>query len=150
MTSLAAGHDIPMPAYIRNVFARPLLMAVTTINADGGPHVSLVWQETQADTVVFFADAGSSKIRNLRRNPRVAGLVVDDLSQLGEGVPCWGSVLGEAVIEPRDDDLVQRLTARYMRLNAYPFGGLATFLVVRIHPTGFSGNLPLRTSSAGT
>jgi general stress protein 26 len=90
---------------------------------------------------VFFADAASQKVRNLRRNPRVVALVIDDQHSLGTGVPCYVVVHGHAVIEERDDALVQRLTQRYMNLDAYPFGPVDPYLAIRIHPHRFGGNI---------
>jgi PPOX class probable F420-dependent enzyme len=130
-----------MPSQVRDTLTRPLPMSVTTLNADGTPQASLVWQEPQDHTVVFFADATSQKVVNLRRNPRIVGLVVDDQHSLGTGVPCYVVVHGRAVIEERDDALVHRLTQRYMQLAEYPFGAVDPYLVVRIHPHRFGGNL---------
>jgi PPOX class probable F420-dependent enzyme len=130
-----------MSPLVRETLTRPLPMSVTTVNADGSPQASLVWQEPQDDTVVFFADATSQKVRNLRRNPRIVALVVDDVHSLGTGVPCYVVVHGHAVVEERDDALVSRLTQRYMQVPAYPFGDVDPYVAVRIHPHRFGGNL---------
>jgi PPOX class probable F420-dependent enzyme len=130
-----------MPALVRDTLSRPLPMSVTTLNADGSPQVSLVWQEPQGDAVVFFADVTSQKVANLRRNPRIVALVVDDQHSLGTGVPCYVVVHGHAVIAERDDALVHRLTQRYMQLAEYPFGPVDPYVAIRIHPHRFGGNL---------
>ena len=48
-----------------------------TAMADGRPHVMPVWFVLDGEQIVFTTEARSVKGRNLRRDPRVA-LVVDD------------------------------------------------------------------------
>lgn len=141
MSGVVPRQSVRMPSHVRDTLSRPLPMSVTTLNVDGTPQASLVWQEPQDDTVVFFADVTSHKVVNLRRNPRIVGLVVDDTHSLGTGVPCYVVVHGHAVIEARDDGLVHRLTRRYMQLADYPFGPVDPYVAVRIHPHRFGGNL---------
>lgn len=141
MSALTARGTARMSSIVRDTLSRPLPMSVTTLNSDGTPQASLVWQEAQDDDVVFFADVTSQKVRNLRRNPRVVGLVVDDQHSLGTGVPCYVVVHGHAVIGERDDALVHRLTQRYMQLADYPFGPVDSYVAIRIHPHRFGGNL---------
>ena len=48
-----------------------------TTNADGTPHLTGLWYELRGDTLVFSTVAKSRKVRNLRRDPRVAVTISD-------------------------------------------------------------------------
>lgn len=50
---------------------------VSTLNRDGSPHVVPVTYVVLDGCVAFWADNGSQKVVNLRRDPRVA-VVIDD------------------------------------------------------------------------
>lgn len=43
-----------------------------TLNADGSPHVSLAWVGVDGDEIVVGTIPDQVKLRNLRRDPRVA------------------------------------------------------------------------------
>ena len=49
---------------------------LVTLNADGSPQVSVVWVELQGDELVSAHLADYKKLRNMRRDPRVAVTIV--------------------------------------------------------------------------
>ena len=49
---------------------------LVTLNADGSPQVSVVWVELQGDELVSAHLADYKKLRNMRRDPRVAVTVI--------------------------------------------------------------------------
>lgn len=71
---------------------------IATLDKDGAPHVVPVEYVVYDGAVTFWADPGSQKMVNLRRDPRVS-VVVDDGTDFADlrGV----QIVGDAVI--RDD-----------------------------------------------
>ena len=56
----------------------PFVGTVTTLRADGSPHSTVVWVDTDGDGVVRFnTPAGSLKQRHLTRDPRLSLVVID-------------------------------------------------------------------------
>lgn len=65
--------------------------------ADGQPHLVPIWFVWEGGTLLFFAQPGSQKVRNLRRNPR-ATLALE------------GADNGEVVIVEGEADLLAERT----------------------------------------
>jgi PPOX class probable F420-dependent enzyme len=103
---------------------------VATLNGDGSPHLSVAWVEREGDEIVFGTLNDQRKLRNLRRDPRVA------ITLLGERVNPWGLreylVLdGTArVTEGGAPELLQRLARTYI-------GPEAVFPAMPNPPSGF-------------
>ncbi|GLE54311.1 PPOX class F420-dependent oxidoreductase [Mycobacterium montefiorense] len=74
---------------------------LVTINPDGSPQVSLVWVALQStpdgDELVTAHLAEHKKVRNVRRDPRVAVTIVS-LDQSGQGMRPYLSITGTARI----------------------------------------------------
>jgi len=51
---------------------------IVTINADGSPHLSSAWVGLDAGEIVFATLPDQRKLRNLRRDPRVAIAIQSD------------------------------------------------------------------------
>ena len=57
----------------RDVLESPALAHVVTINPDGSPQVAVAWVGLDGDEIVVgHLNPGQQKVRNLRRDPRVA------------------------------------------------------------------------------
>ena len=50
---------------------------VTTLRNDGSPHATVVWMDAEGDLMRISITTTRAKYRHLRRNPRIAVLVVD-------------------------------------------------------------------------
>ena len=107
---------------------------VSTVRADGRPHITPVWFVLDGADVVFTTAQNSVKGRNLARDPRVS-LCVD------EDRPPYAFVVVEGRAELSDDpaellDFATRLGGRYMGADrAEEFGrrnGVPGELVVRV------------------
>lgn len=87
---------------------------VATINADGSPHLSSAWIGMEDGEIVFGTLPDQRKLRNLRRDSRVAILVQSDR------VNAWGLreyivLEGQArITEGGAADLLQRLARTYI------------------------------------
>jgi PPOX class probable F420-dependent enzyme len=57
---------------IRRFIATGPIAHVVTLDADGGPQVSLAWVGIEGDEVVIGTLNDQVKLRNLRRDPRIA------------------------------------------------------------------------------
>ncbi len=68
---------LSIPEQFHDLFKRPILCALTTINPDGGPHSVPVWCDFDGEHVRVNMPAATKKARNLRVNPKVALLVID-------------------------------------------------------------------------
>ncbi len=54
------------------LLASAALASVVTLNADGSPHVSSAWVGVEEGEIVFATIDDQKKLRNIRRDPRVA------------------------------------------------------------------------------
>jgi PPOX class probable F420-dependent enzyme len=67
-----------------DLLASDAVATVATINTDGSPHLSLAWVGAEDGEVVFGTLGDQRKLRNLRRDPRIA------LTIQSERVNDWG------------------------------------------------------------
>ena len=61
-----------LPDSARQVIESGRLAHFATINADGSPHVTIVWVGLEGDDIVIGKLMVDQKVRNIRRDPRVA------------------------------------------------------------------------------
>ena len=59
------------------LLSRPNFAHIATLMPDGSPNVTPVWIGVHGDKIVFSSGESSLKVRNLRREPRLALSVVD-------------------------------------------------------------------------
>ena len=90
-----------MPASIpdstRDLFERPLLCALSTINPDGQPHTVPVWCDYDGTYIRVNCPAATQKARNMKKGSKVTVLVIDP--QQGYH---WIEVMGH-IVEVRDE-----------------------------------------------
>ena len=72
--------SLPIPENFHDLFSRPILCALTTINRDGQPHTVPVWCDYDGEHVRVNAPAATRKARNLKANPKLSLLVIDPQS----------------------------------------------------------------------
>ena len=61
-----------LSASARNLLASDAVATVATLNPDGSPHLSAAWVGVEDGEVVFGTLNDQRKLRNLRRDPRIA------------------------------------------------------------------------------
>ncbi|MBI3927579.1 MAG: pyridoxamine 5'-phosphate oxidase family protein [Armatimonadetes bacterium] len=66
-----------LPESARAVIARAPLAHVITLNRDGTPQVTVVWVDLQGDEFLVAHLGQGQKLKNLRRDPRVAPFDAD-------------------------------------------------------------------------
>ncbi|MEU0672272.1 PPOX class F420-dependent oxidoreductase [Streptomyces sp. NPDC006172] len=107
---------------------------LSTVRADGSPHVAPIWFLLEGDEVVFNTGKGTVKGRNLARDGRVALCVDDDRPPFDFVVLQGNARISEDVDEVRH--WATRIAARYMgEERAEEFGarnGVPGELLVRV------------------
>jgi PPOX class probable F420-dependent enzyme len=89
---------------------------LATTNADGSPQVSPIWIERDGDLLRFGTAEGRAKLRNLRRDPRLA-LSITDPSDREVGAVIRGTAVA---IEQRGWALIDRLAHKYRGDPSFP------------------------------
>lgn len=62
---------------ISKLFAGRNLVFISTLSKDGSPHITPVWADMEGEFVLINTFDGSTKVKNARRDPRVALSIVD-------------------------------------------------------------------------
>ncbi len=86
-----------IPDSTRDLFERPLLCALSTINPDGQPHTVPVWCDFDGTYVRVNCPAASRKARNMKKGSKVTVLVMDPQQAYH-----WIEVMGH-IVEIRDE-----------------------------------------------
>lgn len=87
---------------------------LVTLNRDGSPQLTLVWVGLDGDEIIAAHLRESQKVKNIRRNPKVALSLQADTKSL-MGLTEYAVVYGEAVIEEGGaPELLQRLAHVYI------------------------------------
>ena len=104
------------PAF-RRLLEEPSYCQIATIMPDGSPQITQVWVDTDGEHILINTPAKSQKIRNVRRDPRVAVNVLDPQNQ-------WrlGNVRGRVVEITTEgaNDLIDALGKKYRGWDEYP------------------------------
>ncbi len=104
----------------------PFVGTVTTLRADGSPHSTVVWVDTDGDAVLFNTARGRAKERHVLRDPRVSVAVVDPQDAFR-----WVAVTGTAeLVDDGADDHIDRLAKKYLGADSYPFRNAAEQRVI--------------------
>jgi PPOX class probable F420-dependent enzyme len=131
-----------IPQSVRELIAKAPLAHLTTLNSDGSPQVTVIWVGIENEEFVIAHLALHKKVKNIRRDPRVA------LSMLGDKINANGMreylvVHGNArVTEGGAVDLLRRLAPLYLGPGAvYPPPAMRNIpgYVTRITPRRFTG-----------
>ncbi len=119
-----------LPESARAVLESDALAHLVTINQDGSPQVSIVWVGLEGDEIVSAHLREQQKLRNVRRDPRVA-LSVETPVTNPIGLREYLVVHGRATIEEGGaPELLQRLAHTYL-------GPEVTFPPMPDPPPGF-------------
>jgi PPOX class probable F420-dependent enzyme len=103
-----------IPESARAVLESDALAHLVTLNADGSPQVSIVWVGLEGDDVVSAHLREQQKLRNIRRDPRVA-LSLETGVTNAMGLREYLLLHGRASIEEGGGpELLQRLAHTYL------------------------------------
>jgi PPOX class probable F420-dependent enzyme len=97
---------------VRDLLSARNMAHVATLMPDGAPHVSPVWIAVEGDRLAIFSARETLKVKNLRRDGRVAVSVCDERN------PYRAAVIRGRVAEEIEGDeavaIVDRMSRRYV------------------------------------
>jgi len=101
----------------QKLLREPSYCEIATVLKDGSPHIAQVWVDTDGEHILINTPQNTQKVRNLKRDPRVAVNVFDPGNQ-------WrlGSARGRAVEITREgaDEHIDKLYKKYRGQDVYP------------------------------
>jgi PPOX class probable F420-dependent enzyme len=131
-----------IPQSLRELVEKGPLAHLTTLNSSGGPQVTVIWVGIQAEEFVLGHLAMHQKVKNIRRDPRVALSFLSDQTN-AQGLREYVVVYGNArVTEGGAVELLQRLAPIYLGPKAdFPPPSMRNIpgYITRITPARFSG-----------
>ena len=131
-----------IPQTVREVIEKGPLAHLTTLNPNGSPQVTVVWVGIEGEEFVMAHLAMHQKVKNIRRDPRVALSLLGDKTN-AQGMREYVVIYGTArVTEGGAVPLLQRLAPLYLGPGAeYPPASMRNIAgyVTRITPARFSG-----------
>ena len=87
---------------------------IVTLNADGSPHVTLVWIGIEGDEIVAAHLPRNQKVRNIERDPRVV-LSLEASTKSNFGLTEYAVIYGTArITEGGAPELLQKLAEVYI------------------------------------
>jgi PPOX class probable F420-dependent enzyme len=121
---------IPLPDTARELLGSNAVAHVVTVDEDGAPQVTAAWVGVEGDEIFFATLPDQRKLRNLRRDPRVA-MSVPSTRTNEWGLLEYLVVHGTArVTEGGAAEMLQRLAYTYL-------GPEVVFPNMPDHPPGF-------------
>ncbi len=127
----------------RSVVESGRLAHVVTVNADGSPHVTIVWVGLDGDDIVIGKLMLDQKVRNIRRDPRVSFSIEAEGAQYG--MQNYLVVEGTARVEEGGaPELLHQLAQRYIGIGAQfpPMPDPPAGFIIRITPEKVRGMGP--------
>src|SRR5580692_3330189 len=140
-----------LPAELRELIESGPMAHLSTINPDGSPQATVIWIGLDGDDLVSTHMGDNVKLRNIRRDPRVA-LSFDAPREPSVWINPYAVVYARAAVEPspRIWELMARHAKAYVSPDAQfpaPEGSEPGFLV-RYSSTRIGGIRPWATPPA--
>jgi PPOX class probable F420-dependent enzyme len=128
---------LALSADVRALIDGPNFATVATLDPDGGPQTSVVWIGLDDDALVFSATEDRRKVRNLRRDPRVA-VSITDAANPYRHTQLRGTV---TLIPDPDKTLPKTLSHKYLGEDPPPEGPEVERVIVRLRVEKVAGNV---------
>ncbi len=103
---------------IRELFDGENFAHVATVMADGAPQVTPMWVEMRGDRILINTDDGNVKVKNFRRDPRVAVSIADQANPYRSAF-VRGRVVG--ISREGASAHIDRLARKYMDVDVDPY-----------------------------
>ena len=131
-----------IPETVSELLMNATLCHLTTLNSDGSPQVTVVWVGIENEEFVIGHLAEHKKVRNIRRDTRVALSMLGDKTN-AQGLREYVVIYGNArVTEGGAVSLLQRLGRIYLGPSVdFPPAAMQNIpgYITRITPTAFAG-----------
>jgi PPOX class probable F420-dependent enzyme len=124
-----------LPDAVLALLRAPSTCYLATTMPDGSPQVTQVWVDTDGTDVVVNTVEGHQKLRNVRRDPRVA-LTVSDPARPSDYVQIRGQVHEETTEGAREH--IDVLSQKYLGKPYPTFGAGGERVILRITPRRIS------------
>jgi PPOX class probable F420-dependent enzyme len=106
-----------IPASHLDLLATTALTNIATIGPDDAPQVNPVWFDWDGTNLRFGQLTTTQKVRNLRRDPRIAVAIVDPANPAR-----YLEIRGVARLVPDSEaELTDRLAKKYLGLDRFPY-----------------------------
>jgi PPOX class probable F420-dependent enzyme len=136
-----------IPASVRELLATGPLVTLATIDEDGSPYLTLTLADVDGDEIVCatFFELDQRKLRNMRRDPRVA-ISFAAKEHAGEGLHPYVSIKGRArITEGGALEVMDSLAPNYFGPGAvYPMRDVPPGVVIHVTVEEISGQGPWR------
>ncbi len=96
----------------------PYIAQFVTIMKDGSPQISPVWVDTDGKNVLVNVEEGRVKLKNVRRDPRVAISIYDPANPYTRVVNVRGTVV--EITQDGAADHIDDLSDKYNGVRPYP------------------------------
>ena len=140
-----------IPQSLREVVDKGPYAHLTTLNRDGSPQVTVVWVAIEGEEFVIGHLAVHHKVKNIRRDPRVALSFLSDKAN-AQGLREYAVAYGNArITEGGAVPLIQRLAKIYLGPKAdFPPASMRNIpgFITRIAPARFTGVGPWASKGA--
>ena len=140
-----------IPQSVRELIEQGPLAHLITLNRNGSPQVTLIWVGIENDEFVIGHLAEHQKIKNIRRDPRVALSMLGDKTN-AQGMREYLVIHGDArMTEGGAVPLLQRLAKIYLGPKAdFPPVSMRNIpgYITRIAPVRFTGVGPWTSNAA--
>jgi PPOX class probable F420-dependent enzyme len=110
--------SITIPAGVRDLLDKPIVVTLATLMPDGSPQSTPVWFNYDRDRIKVNSAKGRMKDKNMRRDPRVALTIVDPENPY-RYLEIRGRV--ENISEAEGHEHIDFLAKRYLNEDTYPF-----------------------------
>jgi PPOX class probable F420-dependent enzyme len=128
---------VQIPDSTQDLFERPILCALSTVNPDGQPHTVPVWCDFDGTYVRVNSPSATKKSRNMNKGSKVTVLLVDPQNPYH-----WIEVMGH-IVEVKDEaqgarDHINSLSNKYTGNPVYQ-GNTGNRLMYFIEPDKVHG-----------
>lgn len=106
---------------------------VATLNKDGSPHVTPVWVDREGDLIVVNTRPERVKVKNTKRDPRVAIAITDASNQLNM-VTYRGKVVEQTTKGAKEH--IDKMYKKYVGEDKYP--GNEPRIILKIRPEHYA------------
>jgi PPOX class probable F420-dependent enzyme len=106
---------------------------LATINKDGSPHVTPVWVDREGDLILVNTVVGRAKVRNTKRNPKVA-IAITDASNQYNMVTYRGTVVEQTTKGASEN--IDKLYRKYVGKGKYT--GDPRRIILKIRPEHYA------------
>lgn len=128
-----------LPPKALELLRKPVLAHVATVMKDGSPQVTPVWVDTDGAHILINSSEGRIKVRNMRRNPRVAVSVVDPADTFLGSLWVRGTVV--EITAQGADAHIDRLAAKYTGAPRFQARPGDVRLTIKIRPDRVGGGI---------